>query len=73
MVVRNGVVQIAGSREQERDFAAAGVGQEPLPFRSDRYETKDDVDDIEALSKKLSSDLRRHIRRMGSYPVLSVS
>lgn len=39
--------------------------------RSDRYESKSDADGIEELSKKLTVDLRKHIRALGPYPVLS--
>jgi len=38
---------------------------------SDRYETKSSGDGIEDLSKKLTNDLRRHIRGMGAYQILS--
>lgn len=38
---------------------------------SDRYESKSDIDSIEQLSKKLTGDLRKHIRSLGPYPVLS--
>lgn len=39
--------------------------------RGSSYEAKSDIDDIEALSKKLTADLRRHIRQLGSFPMLS--
>lgn len=35
------------------------------------YESKSDVDSIEELSKKLTADLRKHIRALGPYPVLT--
>jgi len=37
----------------------------------DRYEKKSSGDGIEDLSKKLTQDLRRHIRGMGAYAILS--
>eukprot|EP00753_Platysulcus_tardus_P006063 PLAT13960.1.p2 GENE.PLAT13960.1~~PLAT13960.1.p2 ORF type:complete len:304 (-),score=161.81 PLAT13960.1:134-1024(-) len=38
---------------------------------ADRYEAKSEVDGLEALSKKLVSDLRKHIRSLGAFPVMS--
>ncbi|CAN0339891.1 unnamed protein product, partial [Phaeothamnion confervicola] len=40
--------------------------------RHARYETKDELADMQAINDKLSHDLRQHIRAIGSYPVLSV-
>ena len=39
--------------------------------RSFRYETKSDIDSIEDLSKKLTADLRVHIRALGHFQPLS--
>eukprot|EP00953_Heterococcus_sp_UTEX-ZZ885_P013175 7531-Heterococcus_DN1.PRE.1 len=36
-----------------------------------RYESKNDTDDLEQMSIKLSADLRKNIRALASYPVLS--
>lgn len=43
----------------------------PDPAHSDRYESKSEADGIESLSKKLTTDLRKHIRSLGPYPVMS--
>lgn len=37
----------------------------------DRYAKKGDTDEIEALTEKLSADLRKSIKALGSFPVLS--
>jgi len=39
--------------------------------RSNEYASKKDIDSLEELSEKLKSDLRRHIRCIGNFPVLS--
>ncbi len=39
--------------------------------RSHDYQSKSDVDSLEILSDKLKSDLRRHIRCIANFPVLS--
>ena len=41
-----------------------GVNVTMSGIRSDRYESKSDVDGIEELSKKLTVDLRKHIRAL---------
>jgi hypothetical protein len=42
-------------------------------FKSDRYAKKGESDGIDALSDKLSLDLRKSIKSLGSYSVLSES
>lgn len=39
--------------------------------KNTRYSAKDEVDELENLSEKLTADLRKHIRSMGSFPILS--
>ena len=41
--------------------------------KSDRYSSSksNGADDLEALSNRLASDLRRHIRQLGSFPLFS--
>ncbi|GMI00144.1 hypothetical protein TrST_g4289 [Triparma strigata] len=41
--------------------------------RSSDYSTKNDLDSLEGLSSKLAADLRRHIRCIANFPVLSDS
>ena len=41
--------------------------------RSHDYATKSDVDSLGDLSDKLAADLRRHIRCIASFPILSDS
>jgi len=36
-----------------------------------KYETKDDMGELEGLSERLQSDLRRNIRVIGNFPILS--
>tara|TARA_B110000305_G_C18883466_1_gene378652 strand:- start:193 stop:447 length:255 start_codon:yes stop_codon:yes gene_type:complete len=38
-----------------------------------KYETKDEMGELEGLSERLQSDLRRNIRVIGSFPILSDS
>eukprot|EP01036_Dinobryon_divergens_P033940 gene33940-43848_t len=37
----------------------------------DRYSAKETVDELEALSERLAADLRKQIRAMANYPILS--
>ena len=39
--------------------------------KSNTYETKSDADTIEDLSKRLTEDLRKSIRALGSHTILS--
>lgn len=39
--------------------------------KNSRYSAKDEVDELENLSEKLTVDLRKHIRGMGNFPILS--
>ena len=44
-------------------------------YKSDKYSSKsskdNDVDELEVLTEKLSQDLRKHIRQLSNYPILS--
>ena len=39
--------------------------------KSDKYSSKEEVDELGNLANKLALDLRKHIRSLGSFPVLS--
>lgn len=42
-----------------------------MASKDDKYITKDDSDDFDALTEKLAADLRRSIRQLENYPILS--
>ena len=44
-----------------------------MSSRSQEYASKSDVDSLSELSDKLAADLRRHIRCIASFPILSDS
>jgi len=39
--------------------------------KSTKYSAKESVDDIEEMSTRLAEDLRKHIRGLANYPLLS--
>lgn len=39
--------------------------------KSSKYSSKEDVDELEQLNDKLAQDLRKHIRLLGHFPILS--
>ena len=39
--------------------------------KSDKYSSKEDADELGNLANKLALDLRKHIRGLGSFPILS--
>jgi hypothetical protein len=39
--------------------------------KSDRYSSKEDKDELGNLANRLALDLRKHIRSLGSFPILS--
>lgn len=40
-------------------------------YKSDKYSSKEDADEIESLTERLTADLRKHIRQVSYYPILS--
>lgn len=42
-----------------------------MAAKSAKYSAKDDNDELGSLATKLATDLRKHIRGLGSFPILS--
>eukprot|EP01035_Chromulina_nebulosa_P020131 gene20131-26138_t len=42
-----------------------------MAYKSSKYSSKDDCDELQSLTEKLSQDLRKHIRQLNNYPILS--